>query len=195
MPPRNGGDIAAQHAVPSVPGVTEATATIETQAGGLHRVELAGSFGHPHWLAFLCSGLSAKGVAVVSGKASRPEPMRWEGHFLLDGQVDGLDVIELAGRRSTVRDSAAPALSSYSVVRRTDGDLELKVQAPDALGFLGRLLSRVSLLTLLPAGLEIATVNGGIVDTFVLSGIGSAAPSAEVVDALEQMLAAMTPQG
>ena len=171
--------------------VTEATATIEAEAGGLHRVELEGAFGHPHWLAFLCSGLSAEGVAVVSGEASRPEPMRWRGHFLLDGPVEGLDVVTLAVRRSTLRDSSAPVLSSYAVVRRTDGDLELKVEAPDSLGFLGRLLSRVSLLTLLPVALEIATVNGRIVDTFVLSGIGSAAPSAEVAEALEQMLGTM----
>ena len=166
--------------------------TIVPHAGGLHRVDLDGAFAHPHWLAFLCSGLSVEGVAVVSGEASRPEPMRWTGHFLLDGPVEGLDIVALTGRRSALRDSASPVLSSYSVARRSDGDLELRVEAPDALGFLGRLLSRVSLLTLLPVGLEIATVGGRIVDTFVLSGIGTAAPSTEVAEALEQMLGTMT---
>ena len=190
-PPRNGGDIGGQHALPTVGSVTEATATIVAESGGLHRVELDGAFAHPHWLAFLCGGLSAARVAVVSGQAFREDPLRWVGHFLVEGPVEGLDVVALAAKRPTVRDAASPVLSSYSVTRRRDADLDLSVEADDTLGFLGRLLSRVSLLTLLPVELEIATVGGRITDRFVLSGIGSSSPSDEVLDALQAMLRAM----
>lgn len=180
-----------QHALRSVSSV-EAEVTITPEAGGLHRVALDGPFAHPHWLAFLCGGLSAEGVAVVSGEAVRPEPMRWTGHFLLDGAVDGLDVVALAGRRPPRRDATVPHLTSYDVRRQADGQLSLAIEAADSLGFLGRLLSRISLLTLLPSALEISTDAGRISDRFVLSGIGSTAPSDEVLEALKGMLAGMT---
>lgn len=169
----------------------EAAVTITPQVGGLHRIELDGPFAHPHWLAFLCGGLSASGVAVVSGRAVRPEPMRWVADFLVEGPVEGLDVAALAGRRPPRRDAAVPHLASYDVQRQPDGQLVLTIEAADALGFLGRLLSRISLLTLLPSALEISTENGRISDRFVLSGIGSAPPSDEVLEALDGMLAAM----
>ncbi|MCW2543697.1 MAG: hypothetical protein JWM40_1249 [Frankiales bacterium] len=157
----------------------------------MHELSLEGAFTHPHWLAFLCGGLSAARVSVVSGNAVRLSPMQWKGQFLVDGPVEGLDVLKLAATRPTVRDATTPRLSSYAIARRTDGQLELKVTAPDSLGFLGRLLSRISLLTLLPSGLEISTVKGDISDVFVLTGIGTAGVNDEVAGALEAMLAPM----
>ncbi|MCW2673142.1 MAG: hypothetical protein JWP14_1731 [Frankiales bacterium] len=170
----------------------EATADVQVLPGGRHRIELAGSFTHPHWLAFLCGGLSAAGVSVVSGRAQRAAPMQWHGHLLVDGPIGGVDVVALASRRPAVRDAASPLLTAHSVSRRADGRFELSIEAPDALGFLGRLLSRVSLLALLPAEVEIATVAGRISDRFVLSGIGTTPPDDEVLDALRTMLASMT---
>lgn len=169
----------------------DATAQVLAQPGGLHRVELSGSFPHPHWLAFLCGGLSAVDVSVVSGRAVRTSPLLWEGQLVLDGEVAGLDIVALASRRPPMRDAAAPVLSWATVERRTDGLLYLSLEAPDELGFLGRLLGRISLLTLLPAEVEIATVGGRISDRFVLSGVGSSPPSDEVLDALRAMLAGM----
>jgi hypothetical protein len=170
----------------------EATADVQAQSDGRHRIELAGAFTHPHWLAFLCGGLSAAGVSVVSGRAVRAAPMQWEGQLLVEGAVERVDVVALASRRPTVRDAVSPVLTGHSVSRRADGRVELSLEAPDELGFLGRLLSRVSLLTLLPTEVEIATVGGRISDRFVLSGIGSTPPSDEVLDALRAMLGSMT---
>jgi hypothetical protein len=169
-----------------------ATAHVQVQPGGLHRVELAGSFPHPHWLAFLCGGLSAVDVSVVSGRAVRTAPMLWEGHLLVGGEVSDLDIVALAGRRPPMRDAASPVLSWSTVERRSDGLLYLSLEAPDVLGFLGRLLGRMALLTLLPSEVEITTVDSRISDRFVLSGIGGTAPSDEVLDALRAMLAGMT---
>ena len=171
---------------------TDATARVLPQGDGLHRVELVGSFAHPHWLAFLCGGLSAAGVSVVSGRAVSPAVSQWEGHLVVDGPAEGLDVLALAGRRPPVRDAAAPVLTAAAVERTPDGALELRIEAPDSLGFLGRLLGRVSLLTLLPTEVEIATVTGTITDRFALSGIGRASPSDDVLTALRTMLDSMT---
>jgi hypothetical protein len=186
-----------QHRLPTVRGVTteatvQATAQVHLQPGGLHRVDLAGSFPHPHWLAFLCGGLSAHGVSVVSGQAARTGPMQWEGHLLVEGEFSDLDIVALAGRRPPMRDAAAPVLSWSVVERRSDGLIYLSLEAPVALGFLGRLLGRMALLTLLPTEVEITTVGGRISDRFVLSGIGSSAPSEDVLDALRAMLGSMT---
>jgi hypothetical protein len=171
----------------------DTTAALEQAPDGMHRLSLEGAFSHPHWLAFLCGGLSAARVSVVSGSAVRPRPLHWEGHFLVAGPVAGLDVLTMASTRPAVRDATSPVLSSYSVNRRTDGQLELRVEAPDSLGFLGRLLSRISLLTLLPSELEIATVGGTITDPFVLGGIGTSPPNEEVLTALRSMLGQMLP--
>jgi hypothetical protein len=168
--------------------ITDSSATLRPADAGLQRLELEGLFSHPHWLAFFCGGLSAAGVAVVSGRAVRTAPMRWEGYFLVEGSVEGLDPLALASARPEVRDPAAPRLSSYTLRRRADRQLELQLEAPDALGFLGRLLSRVSLLGLLPSELDIATVGGQIKDTIVLGSIGSGEPPEDLLVALEKML-------
>jgi hypothetical protein len=169
----------------------DATAALTAQPYGLHRVEVRGAFSHPHWLAFLCAGLSARGVSVVSGSATKHGPMQWEAQFTVEGPVDGVDVLALAAMRPVTRDPAAPVLREYVLTRRADAQLELRIEAPDSLGFLGRLLSRISLLTLLPSEVEIATVNGAISDRFVLGGIGTAAPSEQVLVSLKEMLEPM----
>jgi hypothetical protein len=170
----------------------EASVDVRAAPGGLARIELTGSFGHPHWLAFLCGGLSAAGVSVVSGEAIRSAPLTWDGHLLVQRDVAALAVVALAGRRPPVRDPSAPVLTWSSAERRADGQVDLRVEAPDALGLLGRLLARTALLTLLPSEVHIATQGGVVRDRFVLSGIGSAPPSEEVLVALREMLLGMT---
>jgi hypothetical protein len=153
-----------------------------------HRLELAGEFDHPHWLAFLCAGLSAQRFSVVSGRGRR-DGRTWTADFEVVGDGPLLsDPVELAGRRPVTRDPAAPVLTSYALSRRADGLLRVELRAPDELGFLGRLLSRVSVLTLLPVELDIATVGGSVQDTIVLGGIGSGTLDDEVQGALDGML-------
>jgi hypothetical protein len=198
----NVADMGAQPALPSVLTVTaettaETTALLRPCEDGLHELDLTGVFAHPHWLAFLCGGLAAAGVSVVSGQARRDSPLRWQGRLVLDGRgattpVTDLDVVALAGTRPMIRDIGSPALTSFQIRRRLDGQLDLQVDAPDELGFLGRLLRRVALLTLVPTEIEIATVRGTIQDRVVLGGIGTAPPSDEVLASLREMLTALT---
>jgi hypothetical protein len=154
----------------------------------VHQVDLAGTYTHPHWLAFLCSGLSAAGVSVVSGTAVRREGMDWEGHLAVTGPMLSVDPAVLAATRPATRDAGRLQLTSYQVGRRADGQLVVTVEAIDELGFLGRLLSRVSLLALVPSAIEIATVGSVGQDTVVLGGIGHARPSDQVRVALEDLL-------
>ena len=153
-----------------------------------HSVDLSGTYTHPHWLAFLCGGLSAAGISVVSGRAVRLAGMDWEGRLQVTAPVSARDAAALASTRPLTRDAGRLRLSSYTLARRPDGQLVMQVEAPDELGFLGRLLSRVSLLALVPTELEIATVSGRIRDTVVLGGIGHVQPSEDVRAALHDLL-------
>jgi len=142
---------------------------------------------HPHWLAFLCAGLARQRFSVVSGTARR-EGRTWTARLDVAGTGPLLaDPVALASTRPE-RDAAVPRLGAYALVRRPDGLLALSVEAPDELGFLGRLLSRVSVLTLLPVEVDIATDAGTVRDRLVLGGIGSGALGEDVHGALDAML-------
>ena len=92
-------------------------------------------------------------AAMPMPRQSKTQPGWWLRGLLARAHANTA-VVALAAKRPTARDAASPVLSSYSVTRRRDADLDLYVEAADALGFLGRLLSRVSLLTLLPGAIE-----------------------------------------
>ena len=82
---------------------------------------------------------------------------------------------------------AAPQLGSFRIARRSDMQLEAHLEAPDQVGFLGRLLTRVSSLGLFPSEMEIATVSGRIKDRLVFRGIMKKAPTETVQKSLEAM--------
>jgi hypothetical protein len=153
-----------------------------------HQLDLAGSYDHPHWLAFLCSGLSAAGVSVVSGRAVRGAATHWDGHLVVSGPMSAIDPMALAATRPVRRDAGRLRLTSYRIERRPDGQLEVDVEAPDELGFFGRLLSRVSLLALVPSEIELATVGSVIQDTVVLGGIGHTGVSSAAESALNDLM-------
>ena len=178
----------------------DATTTLTPAERGLTRLDLDGAFTHPHWLAFLCGGLASAGVSVVSGHTVRQSPLRWTGHLLLDSSrartpLELLDLLALAGTRPAVRDAAAPRLTAFDVQRQPDRQLAVTITADDDLGFLGRFLGRVSLLTLLPSELEIQTVGTVIQDRIVFGGIGRTPPSDELLASLRELLAGLVAAG
>ena len=157
------------------------------------RWDLSGTYDHPHWLAHVCSGLADRGFSVLRGQAVRRAAGAWEAHLDVDAsRADVPDhevdlVAMTAGIRAT-RDVVPLRLASATVSRLPTGFLQLDVSAPDELGFLGRLLRRVSLLSLYPAEVSVSTRSGVVHDRFVLSGIGSSVPNDEVAVLLEQVL-------
>jgi hypothetical protein len=99
-----------------------------------------------------------------------------------------VDLAVLAAEPPRTRDPAPLRLSAFEVSRREDGWLQVEVSAVDDLGFLGRLLRRVSLLTLHPLEVTVATRAGVVHDRLVLAGIGSTVPSEEIQELLEHVL-------
>ena len=157
------------------------------------RWDLSGTYDHPHWLAHVCSGLADRGFSVLRGHAVRRAAGAWEGHLDVDASGADVpdhevDVVALAAGVRVTRDLVPLRLASVTVSRLPTGFLQLDVSAPDELGFLGRLLRRVSLLTLYPAEVSVSTRSGVVHDRFVLSGIGSTVPSDEIAVLLEQVL-------
>ena len=160
------------------------------------RWDLSGRFDHPHWLAHVCSGLADLGISVVTGRAVRRSTGIWDAHLDVDTAdaliaPEDVDLAALAVAPERPRESAALGLTAVAVSRRPDGFLVVEVSAADELGFLGRLLRRVSLLTLHPVEVSVATRDGVVDDRLVLSGIGSTVPSDEIGALLEHVLAGL----
>jgi hypothetical protein len=140
---------------------------------------LQGRMEHPHWVAMLFRGLAELRISVVSGRAIETAMQQWEAKFTLDftsSQVvpEEFDFAALARREGpTSLDPHIPRLSNYSIMRREGKGLEVLLQGPDQVGFLGRLLSRLAMLMLFPTELEINTENARINDRLVFGDISA----------------------
>ena len=88
----------------------------------------------------------------------------------------------------TQRSTTPPLLNRWSVSRCADALLEVQLSANDEIGLLGRLLSRIAVLTLLPVEVQLRTAGGVADDRLVLGGVGGAIPSAEVEQSLRALL-------
>ncbi|MBL6750881.1 MAG: hypothetical protein ISP90_10185 [Nevskia sp.] len=167
---------------------------------GQHHLELNGSCRNPHWITALFQGLSDHRISIVSGHVTLGPQHEWHGRFHLDCAECRIDVsrIDYSGMTerttSALLVSEAPLLSTFSVTRRADQSLELRIDAPDQRGFLGRILARISGLGLFPVSMDIGTVNGRINDRLVFRGIGGMAPGEPVAKALDTLLNRFTPQ-
>jgi hypothetical protein len=105
-------------------------------------------------MAFLFSGLSEAGVSVISGRAIQNET-QWDARWTLDfsraiGVPESLDYVAMALQRPTTTKNSVPVISSYQIARRADQSLQVRLQ-PDQIGFLSRVLSRLSLIMLFPS--------------------------------------------
>ncbi len=168
-------------------------ATVTPSANGLQELRIDGLFPHPHWMVFLLSGLAERQVSVVGGHATQQISHKWDAIFHLDFRrsllsPEGVDYLSLAGKRAVHTPASPPQLSVFQVRRRPDSALEIIVQGPDQLGFLGKLLGEVSLLALYPTEMEISTVGSHIKDKIVLRGIGGSAPSDNIEASLCSLL-------
>lgn len=170
--------------------------TLSMATGSLHELWLHGRISHPHWLVFLLSGLAASNVSVISGRATQTA-LDWDARLVLDfrgalNEPSELDYSALAEKKPITPTTASPRLTRHSVSRRADGNLEVNVEGPDQIGFLGRFLGRLSLIMLFPIEIEINTVLGKIHDRVVLCSIGGTAPDESAKTSLERLLQGFT---
>ena len=177
--------------------LTAPTPSLRRLPDGLVEVVLRGAFSHPHWLAYLLRALSESQVSLVSGRAVQNDALDWDARIVLDFQQSRLvpetvDYIALAQQRTTLATLTPPLLSSVRIARRRDLQLEMHIEASDQVGFLGRLLTRVTSLGLFPSEMEITTVGGWIKDRIVFRGITNKAPTETVQKSLEAMCRLMT---
>lgn len=168
------------------------TSSILRTATGLHELRLQGYFPHPHCVAFLLSGLANSQVSVISGRAFQKAPQEWEVLLNLDfarskAAAETLDYVAMAQQKPASTDMAAPRISRYEIVRHTEG-LEVRLEGPDQIGFLGRFLGRMALLMLFPRDIEIATIAGQIKDRVVFHGVGNIVPDATAQASLDTLL-------
>lgn len=173
------------------------TANIVQLPSGQYELNLQGRLAHPHWVGFLFTGLAQLNISVVAGHATQRDIQDWTARFTLDfsssrSRPDTVDFVGLTQRKAASIDMKNPVLSKFEVLRRADQGLEVRLEGPDQLGFLSRLLGRFSLLMLFPTEIEIRTVGGQVRDRLVFRAMGGTPPDESARQALEAMLKGFT---
>lgn len=103
------------------------TSSITHAQGGLYELSLKGLFPHPHWIAFLFTGLAESQISVVSGRAARNDNLSWDARLMLDfarskATPETLDYVALAQRKPAQTDMVIPRLSRFETLRRRIGN-------------------------------------------------------------------------
>ena len=157
------------------------------------RVRLGGPF-RGAWLANLSSRLAAFQISIDHVHARFTADYIWiaELHLLGLGQRQGplaIDYVALA-EETDISTKSAFAIDSYRLLGSRDygGTLMLTLEAPDSLGLLGSLLTRLALLGLVPIELHIETKGGRAFDSLWLCAAGGGPPPSEAHDAVAQVL-------
>jgi hypothetical protein len=160
--------------------------------GGLFRLVLAGRLPR-RWADPLCRGLARERLSIRRGFA-RLAPDGWHAELELAraaGSTDPLLVDYLALALRAPGDVALPslALDRYRLARRGDGGLDLEVEGPDQLGFLGGLLERLAFLALVPEAMWLETGPAGLRDRFLLRRAAGGSPTEATLRILRDVLA------
>ena len=166
---------------------------------GGQQLRIQGEFQRPLWIPYLFSSLSNLKVSVTRGTATLTATRDWDAAFDLDFSgctrtPENIDYLALSEQQTPLA-SAPPTLSHFLVTRRSDQSLEVVLQGPDQIGFLGNILAKLSMLTLFPTELEIDTVAGQIRDRIVFLGIGGMPPNESIEKSLETMLQGLVAPG
>jgi len=157
------------------------------------RVRLGGPF-RGAWLASLSSRLAEQQISIDHAHARLTGERLWiaELHLLglgSDRHPLAIDYAELA-EDTDISTKPAFAIDSYRLLESRDygGTLMLSLEAPDSLGLLGSLLTRLALLGLVPVEMHIETRAGRAYDSLWLSAAGGAPTTSDARDAVAQVL-------
>jgi hypothetical protein len=157
------------------------------------RVRLGGPF-RGAWLANLSSRLAERQISIDHVHARLTADDLWlaELHVLgLDQGQAPLDIDYVALAEETdISTKPAFVIDAYRLLESRDygGTLMLTLEAPDSLGLLGSLLTRLALLGLVPVELHIETRAGRAFDSLWLCAAGGGAPSSDAHHAIAQVL-------
>jgi len=157
------------------------------------RVRLGGPF-RGAWLANLSCRLAEQHLSIDHVHARLTADHIWlaELHLLALGAGEdplGIDYAALA-EEADILTQPVFVLDAYRLLESRDyeGSLMLTLQAPDSLGLLGSLLSRLALLGLVPVELHIETEAGRAYDSLWLRAAGGGPPTSDARDAVAQLL-------
>lgn len=166
---------------------------------GSYRVRLGGPF-RGAWLAHLSRCLAEQHISIDHVHA-RISDRAWiaELHLLrLDASDTGPDPLGIdypaLAEETDIRTEPVFVIDSYRLISSRDygGSLMLTLEAPDSLGLLGSLLTRLALLGLVPVELHIETREGRAYDSLWLCAAGSdsstTTPTSDARDAVAQVL-------
>lgn len=156
------------------PRYTKPFSEIRRAASGGHKIRLAGEF-RTGFLVSLCAGLAERRISIEQAHARREHDGAWIAELKvkpLPGAVDPklVPCLEIAQNASPALCPMPKVLTDYRVADTFahGGTLRLELEAPDALGLLGGLLSALAQLRLHPIELNIATRAGRAYDTLWL---------------------------
>jgi hypothetical protein len=158
------------------------------------RLEIWGSF-PPDWCGNLSLQCYAAKLSVVSAEARRVRASFWAGRFLLassgSDSAESLDFVRMAMRPpKAVLPPGGVEIDELRIERSEGGGAEIRLTAPDRLGFLAYVLRRFALCGLYPHGLVLRTSPDGRVDDwFEVFGVGGTAPTERALAALASALA------
>jgi len=142
------------------------------------------------WSSRLAAALATRRINVVSGKGARRAGNVWDVELLvdpLDKTVDAwaLDYLRLARDGKPPAEAQAANLDlDHFTLTRTDDELIVDIEAVDRLGFLDCILRVFAFYSLFPRELRIETRGQKVRDQFRLQGLGGAAPSLQVCEAV-----------
>lgn len=160
---------------------------------GTHQVELWGSM-PIGWLGNFTRGATRMSLDIVRGVARRNTQRRWSATFEMRGASESsLQRVDFLGLARLDAESAAPIqleLARFELTRSTEraGMLELRINAPDRVGFLAALLAHLAGFVLFPVEIRIDTFQGVAEDALFLTSVAGESPPPEIEAALRASL-------
>ena len=164
---------------------------------GTHQVELWGVM-PVGWLGNFTRGATRMSLDIVRGVAQRGSQRQWSASFEMRGAVDvdfeQVDFLSLAREASSSPPAIPLVLQRYQLTRSSErmGALELRIGAPDRVGFLASLLEHLAGFVLFPEEISIDTFEDEARDMLLLSSVGGQPPPPEIEEALRVSLRAFT---
>ncbi|HEY0469091.1 MAG TPA: hypothetical protein VGC79_33085 [Polyangiaceae bacterium] len=150
------------------------------------------------WLGNFARGTTRLGLDIARGLARRGPHRHWTAYFEIRSplgfELERTDFLRLAREPSEPLPAIDLELDSFELTRSNErkGTLELRLRAPDCVGFLAALLEHLAGFVLFPEEISINTFKLEAQDTLLLSSVAGQSPPPELEGALRTSLRACT---